>query len=76
MDNTVWIATMGGVIGVNLSWLNEKIDYFNSDSYLRSNADFWEWLSWWEGECFKHLAFCNSNTGRIHTIRGHNNGEV
>ena len=40
MDNTVWIATIGGVIGVNLSWLNEKIDYFNSNSYLRSNADF------------------------------------
>ena len=68
-DSVVWIATCGGVIGVNCNWLNEKIDYFNSNHYLVDNADFWEWLSWEEGEDLRHLAYCNPDTSKIHKIR-------
>ena len=46
----VWLRTVGGVVGYNLDYLNDKIRYFNHDKWLRENADFWEWLSWEEGE--------------------------
>lgn len=52
VDQYVWLRSDGCVVGVNLEYLNQKIDYYNSSSYLVSQNCFWEWLSWEEGQNF------------------------
>ena len=45
VDTKIWISTFGGVIGFDLEEINQRIDEYNSDSWLRNNVDFWDWLS-------------------------------
>ena len=69
MSSTVWLRSYGKVIGVNIDWLNERIDEYNKNPYLVSEDCFWEWLSWSEDEKFYGLSFLNMDTSCIHTIR-------
>ena len=68
-DNIVWISVPGGVVGMNLDYLNSKIDYYNKSEYLVKYGSFWEWLSWEEGEIYKGLSYWQKDTSKIHSIR-------
>lgn len=72
VDTLIWLRSTGCVTGVPLEWINEKIDQFNSSAYLRNNADFWEWLSWEEGEEFKGFSslWHSKLMSQVHTIKG------
>ena len=77
----VWLVSNGCVLGYNLDHLNEKIDQFNASEYLREKCDFWEWLSWEEGEeVYGYSPFWNDGNpamSRVHTIGGkHHRQEV
>ncbi len=65
----VWISVPGGVVGMNLSYLNDKIDQFNKSEYLVNYASFWEWFSWEEGETYRGLSFWQRDTSKIHQIK-------
>ena len=67
----VWIRSSGCVVGVNLDWLNEKIDEYNRSPFLRSTGDFWGWLSWEDGEDYRGLdVLWNADTSKVHKIKG------
>lgn len=44
-DSKVWLRTSSGVVGWDVSELNQKIDEFNSFTWA-PEADFFQWLSW------------------------------
>ena len=70
----VWLISNGCVLGYNLDHLNDKIDQFNASKFLREKCDFWEWLSWEEGEeVYGYSPFWNDGNpamSRVHKIGG------
>ena len=69
-DVIIYLRTTGGVVGVPLKWLNEKIRYFNRNPFLRECGSFWEWLSWEEGEDFRGICcLWNSDTSKVEYIK-------
>ena len=71
VDQYVWLRGDGCVIGVNLDYLNQKIDYYNSSSYLVRENCFWEWLSYEEGENFYGFSgiWVSKLMSKVHIIR-------
>ena len=51
-DQYIWLSVPGGVEGVPLEWINERISYYNRHICPFYNGDFWEWLSWDTGDTF------------------------
>lgn len=71
-DDIIWISVSGGVRGINLTYLNNKIDQFNRSEYLVNHASFWEWFSWEEGEEYRGLSYLQQDTSKIHLIKRRN----
>ena len=69
----IWLSVPGGVEGVNLEWINERITYFNCN-LSAYDVDFWEWLSWDTGESFYGFsAFWNYGNplfSKVNQIKG------
>ena len=73
MNDIIWLRTDGGVVGINLDYLNRKIDEYNKSSFLVSLNCFWDWLSWEEGENLYGISsLWTKDTSKIHFIKRRN----
>lgn len=69
----VYLISDGCVVGVNRDYLNQKIDYYNSNPFLARQGCFWEWLSWEEDENYYGIStLWMMSAAGIHTIKGVN----
>lgn len=74
----VYLRIPGGIIGMNIDYMNSKIDYYNYHvfPFLYSHdlsPDFWEWFRYEEGDEYYYGIFGFNNESvisKIHKIRG------
>ena len=67
----IYLRTIGGVIGYDLHYLNDAIDFFNRDNYLTEYCDFWEWFSYNEDIELRGIStLWTKDTSKLHTIKG------
>lgn len=72
-DNTVWLRGSGCVVGFDIDDLNNDIDLWNKHIawYVPEFTDFWDWLTWFEGEPLYGFDYLWNNhvMSKVHTIK-------